>query len=52
MSEPGRELRAGIRHPKGGTQAARPASAEGADGMRALAGHVGGQPGPTTVLEG
>ena len=51
-SEPGRELPAGIPHPEGGTQPARPASVEGADGTRALAGHVGGQPGPSPVPEG
>ena len=35
----------------GGTPAAKPASAEGTGGTRALAGHVGGQPGMTPVPE-
>ena len=35
----------------GGTPVAKPASAEGTGGTRALAGHVGGQPGMTPVPE-
>ena len=48
----GRELPTRVPHSEGGTPAARPASAEGTGGTRALSGHLGGQPGPTTAPEG
>ena len=51
-SGPGHELPTGVPHPEGRTPAARPAAAERSGGMRALAGHVGGQPRSTPVPDG
>ena len=49
---PGRELLTGIRNPKGGTPAVRPAAAEGNGGTRVLAGHVGRRPRPAPAPDG
>ena len=47
-STPGHKLATRVPHPEGGTPAARPAAAEGSGSTRALAGHIGGRPRPST----